>query len=50
MSTGLKLGDVDPRGSREHCYLVSDKAMANAGGALEAACILLGGVRFISVS
>ena len=50
VSAGLKLGDVDPRGSREHCYLVSDKAMAIAGGALEAACALLGGVRFTSVS
>lgn len=50
VSAGLKLGDVDPRGSREHCSLVSDKAMAIAGGALEAACALLGGVRFTSVS
>jgi xanthine dehydrogenase accessory factor len=50
VSTGLKLGDVDPRGSREHCYLASDKAMAIAGGVLEAACTLLGGVRFKSVT
>jgi xanthine dehydrogenase accessory factor len=45
---GLKLGDIDPRGSRENCYLASDKAMAIAGGVLEAACALLGGVRFKS--
>ena len=43
---GFKVGDVDPRGSREHCHLASDKSMAIAGGVLEAACALLGGVRF----
>lgn len=42
----FKLGDVDPRATREHCFLVSDKALAIAGGVLEAACALLGGVRF----
>jgi xanthine dehydrogenase accessory factor len=46
VTAGLKLGDVDPRASREDCFLVSDKAMAVAGGVLEAACALLGGVRF----
>jgi xanthine dehydrogenase accessory factor len=45
---GFKLGDVDPRGNREHCFLVSDKALAVAGGVLEAACSLLGGVRLAS--
>lgn len=50
VGSGLKLGDVDPRGSCEPCYLVSDKAMAIAGGVLEAACSLLGGVRFKSVT
>jgi xanthine dehydrogenase accessory factor len=39
---GMKLGDVDPRGVPEHCALVSDKALAVAGGVLEAACALLG--------
>jgi xanthine dehydrogenase accessory factor len=43
---GFKVGDVDPRGDREACFLVSDKALAVAGGVLEAACALLGGVRF----
>jgi xanthine dehydrogenase accessory factor len=42
VTTGLKLGDVDPRGMPEHCHLVSDKALAVAGGVLEAACALLG--------
>jgi xanthine dehydrogenase accessory factor len=46
VTAGLKLGDVDPRASREDCFLVSDKAMAVAGGVLEAACALLGGVHF----
>ncbi len=34
--TGLKLGDIDPRGSPDHCHTVSDKARALAGGVLEA--------------
>ena len=46
VTPGLKLGDVDPRAAREHCFTVSDKALAVAGGVLEAACCLLGGVRF----
>lgn len=33
---GLKSGDVDPRGNVEYCTLVSDKALAIAGGVLEA--------------
>jgi xanthine dehydrogenase accessory factor len=33
---GLKIGDVDPRAQREHCFTVSDKALAIGGGALEA--------------
>lgn len=46
VTIGFKLGDVDHGAGREECYLVSDKAMAIAGGVLEAACGLLGGVRF----
>ena len=34
---GMKAGDVDPRGIKEYCYTVSDKALAVAGGVLEAA-------------
>ena len=33
---GLKIGDIDPRGRREHCFMVSDKALAVGGGVLEA--------------
>ncbi len=33
---GLKIGDVDPRAEREHCFTISDKALAIGGGALEA--------------
>lgn len=32
----LKIGDVDPRAQREHCFTLSDKALAIGGGALEA--------------
>jgi len=33
---GMKCGDVDPRCERNHCYTVSDKALAVGGGVLEA--------------
>lgn len=33
---GMKSGDVDPRGKLDHCYTVSDKALAIGGGVLEA--------------
>lgn len=33
---GLKIGDVDPRGDKSACFLVSDKALAIGGGVLEA--------------
>ncbi|MPM67352.1 hypothetical protein SDC9_114274 [bioreactor metagenome] len=33
---GMKSGDVDPRGERDYCFTVSDKANAVAGGVLEA--------------
>ncbi len=33
---GLKIGDVDPRGAREHCFTISEKALAIGGGVLEA--------------
>lgn len=36
VTKGMKSGDVDPRGKKEYCYLVSDKALAVAGGVLEA--------------
>ncbi len=31
----MKLGDIDPRGKREHCHTISDKARAIAGAVLE---------------
>ncbi len=38
VSKGLKLGDIDPRGDREYCDTISDKARAISGSALE--CVL----------
>ena len=35
-TAGMKVGDVDPRAKREHCFTISDKALAIAGGVLEA--------------
>ena len=37
---GLKVADVDPRGRREHCFTISDKGLAVAGGVLEAVLML----------
>jgi xanthine dehydrogenase accessory factor len=36
VTTGLKIGDLDPRGAREHCFTIADKARAVGGGVLEA--------------
>ena len=36
LTEGLKIGDVDPRDVREHCFSITDKALAIAGGVLEA--------------
>lgn len=36
VTEGLKIGDVDPRDEREHCFSITDKALAIAGGVLEA--------------
>jgi len=33
---GMKLGDVDPRGNKAHCYTISDKARTISGGVLQA--------------
>lgn len=35
---GVKLGDIDPRGVREYCFTVSEKARALGGSVLEAVC------------
>ncbi len=32
----MKIGDIDPRARRDHCFSVSDKARAIGGGVLEA--------------
>lgn len=37
----MKIGDVDPRATLEHCFTISDKALAIGGGVLEAAMYLL---------
>ncbi len=37
---GMKSGDIDPRPAQAHCYTVSDKARAIAGGVLEAILML----------
>ena len=39
---GFKCADVDPRGNRDHCFTVSDKALAVGGGVLEAVLALTG--------
>ncbi|MBL8045985.1 MAG: EF2563 family selenium-dependent molybdenum hydroxylase system protein [Anaerolineales bacterium] len=36
VTAGMKVGDLDPRGVREHCFTISDKARAVGGGVLEA--------------
>jgi len=33
---GVKVGDVDPRAERAHCFTLSDKSLAIGGGVLEA--------------
>ena len=33
---GMKVGDIDPRGKREFCFTISEKARAIGGGVLEA--------------
>lgn len=41
----LKIGDIDPRAIVDHCYTVSDKALAIGGGVLEAILAYLSGCR-----
>ena len=41
VSSGMKVGDIDPRAAREHCFTISDKSRAVAGGVLEAILHLL---------
>ncbi len=41
VNTGMKVGDIDPRAIREHCFTISDKSRAVGGGVLEAIMHLL---------
>jgi xanthine dehydrogenase accessory factor len=43
VTKGFKVGDVDPRCKREHCFTISDKSRAIAGGVLEALLLFLSG-------
>lgn len=36
VTSGLKIGDIDPRNERAYCFSITDKALAIAGGVLEA--------------
>jgi xanthine dehydrogenase accessory factor len=36
VSPGTKIGDIDPRAQRAHCFTISDKSLAVGGGVLEA--------------
>jgi xanthine dehydrogenase accessory factor len=41
VSSGMKVGDIDPRAIRDHCFTISDKSRAVGGGVLEAILYLL---------
>ncbi|MBI1725151.1 MAG: EF2563 family selenium-dependent molybdenum hydroxylase system protein [Candidatus Tectomicrobia bacterium] len=45
VSQGFKVGDVDPRATPGHCFTISDKSRAVAGGVLEAIMMFLFGVQ-----
>lgn len=40
IGSGVKVGDVDPRGISEYCFRISDKALAVGGGVVEAVLYL----------
>jgi xanthine dehydrogenase accessory factor len=44
VTTGQKIGDIDPRCVRDHCFKISDRANAVGGGALEALMALKAGI------
>ncbi|MBI3128245.1 MAG: EF2563 family selenium-dependent molybdenum hydroxylase system protein [Candidatus Tectomicrobia bacterium] len=44
VTEGFKVGDVDPRAKPAHCFTISDKSRAVAGGVLEAIMMFLFGV------
>ena len=41
LEAGVKMADVDPRGVVDHCWTISDKALAIGGGVLEAILVHL---------
>jgi xanthine dehydrogenase accessory factor len=41
VTEGMKVGDIDPRGIREYCFTVSDKARSLGGAVLEVICAYL---------
>jgi len=41
VTKGMKVGDIDPRGIKEYCFSVSDKARSIGGAVLEAICAFL---------
>jgi xanthine dehydrogenase accessory factor len=41
VTANMKVGDIDPRAAREHCFTISDKSRAVAGGVLEAILYLM---------
>ncbi len=36
VTPGFKIGDLDPRATKEHCYHISEKSLAIGGGVVEA--------------
>jgi xanthine dehydrogenase accessory factor len=36
VTRGMKIGDIDPRAVRAHCFAISDKSLAVGGGVVEA--------------
>lgn len=47
VSTGLKIGDVDPRDDPKYCFMISEKALAIGGGVVEAVLSQLDIRRFL---
>jgi len=41
VTKGMKVGDIDPRGIRDYCFTISDKARSVGGAVLEAICTYL---------
>jgi len=41
VTRGMKVGDIDPRGIKDYCFTVSDKARSIGGAVLEGICAFL---------